>query len=324
MSNSFDEFYDYKYDSEQGKAIEAERDAILKDANAAYDSAIASSDSYYDSEIKAVEDYGATQSALQEEALAAEEQRIADEKAKADADYKKEQSAAYVDWQKQSDQYGVNAEKMASQGMTNTGYSESSKVAMYAAYQNRVSVAREVMAEANLSYDRDIAEARRNNSVVMAQIAFNTYSKKASLALQKFQAKNNLVLEKASNEYKIRSTYRDMLNQLNEEPKKYLKPKDVLASMLNSTANKNQALINAGADIGGNNNNLTNLTITWDADSIKSLGYGNLTAHQIEDLVEAGLLEFTQKNNKLYVTKSPHVKAKAALGNDLIADFLGM
>lgn len=319
--SALDEFYDYKYESDAGKAMEAERDAAIKESNAVYDKAIANSDSYFDAEIEAVENYGDEQTKLQNEALALEEQRIADEKAKTEADYKKEQSAAYVDWQKQTDQYGVNAEKMAAQGMTNSGMAESSKTAAYVAYQNRVAVAREVLKEANLAYDRDIAEARNNNNVALAQIAWNTYSQKASLALQQFQQKNSYLLAKAENEYQIKSTYRDMLNQLNEEPKKNLIPLDPNNPPINSTANKNQALLNTGAELGGNNDNMT---VTWDVDSIKALGYGNLTIQQVEDLVESGHLVYTQKGNKLYVEKSPHVKTKAAFGYDLIADVLGL
>ena len=49
-----------------------------------------------------------------------------------------ETSSAYIDYMKQTNQYGGALENLASRGLATQGYSESSKVAMYNTYQNRV------------------------------------------------------------------------------------------------------------------------------------------------------------------------------------------
>jgi hypothetical protein len=146
---------------------------------------------------------------------------INQQKDQARKDYEKEQSGAYVDWQKQSNQYGVNAEKMASAGMANSGYSESSQVSMYNAYQSRLTAARESYNRAVLNYDNLIKEAKLQNSSILAEIAIEALQKQLELSLQGFQYKNTLILEKANARRQIKSLYQskytDILNQINIE-----------------------------------------------------------------------------------------------------------
>lgn len=132
---------------------------------------------------------------------------IKQQKEQAHKDYVKEQSGAYVDWQKQSNQYGVGAEKMASSGLSNTGYSESSRASMYNAYQNRVATARESYQRAERDYENAIRDAQFQNSSLLAEIAYNALKTQLSLSLQEFQYENTLLLELASTKRAIRSEY---------------------------------------------------------------------------------------------------------------------
>jgi hypothetical protein len=140
---------------------------------------------------------------------------------KAQKDYIKEQSGAYVDWQKQSNKYGVNAEKMASAGLAGTGFSESSQVAMYNQYQNRVATARETINQVVMNYNNNIKEAMLQNNAALAQIYADLAMKQSELALEGFMYKQELVNKLADKKLELDnvkwSRYQDIYNQINTE-----------------------------------------------------------------------------------------------------------
>ena len=139
-------------------------------------------------------------------------------KAEAEKDYKKEQTAAYVDWQKQSGKFGVHAEKMAAQGLENSGYSESSQVSMYNQYQARVTAAREAFVRAQSDYDAAIANARVQNSVALAQIAADAMRQRTELIVQFSLNGINLLTNMTQGQASLRqqglSNYMTVYNQI--------------------------------------------------------------------------------------------------------------
>lgn len=213
----------YKIDYEDKKFtdVEAAKTEALSDVDATYGGMIGKSDSFYNEQIKASKDWEEQQKKSQQEMTDFTIEQINQQKELAEEDYLKEQSGAYKDWQKQSNQYGANAEKMASQGMGGTGYSESTQAAMYNTYQSRVASAREAFTRATLDYDNDIKEARLQNNSVMAQIAFEAYQKRLELALAGFQYNNQLIIEQSDKKLQIESLYyqrwQDILAQMNTD-----------------------------------------------------------------------------------------------------------
>jgi hypothetical protein len=208
-------------DAEKIVAVLDERDNELSKSDAEFESQINKSDKFFDNQAYKVKEWGDKQTELQKENLDFTIDTINQQKDQAKKDYTKEQSGAYVDWQKQSNQYGANAERMASAGMSNSGYSESSQVSMYNAYQSRLTAARESYNRAVLNYDNAIKEAQLQNSSILAEIAYSTLQQQLELSLQGFQYKNNLILEKANQRRQIQSLYQskymDVLNQINTE-----------------------------------------------------------------------------------------------------------
>lgn len=163
--------------------------------------------------------------------------QIEQQKEQAEKDTLEEQSAAYVDYQKQTAKHGVNAEQMAGAGMTGSGYSESSKVAMYTAYQNRVATARASLQEALVSYNNAIAEAKLTNSATLAEIAYNAYQQQVALALEAFQYNNSLLLSIAQLEEDQRQYNESMQlarDELAEDARQF--DASLEASKSNSTA----------------------------------------------------------------------------------------
>ena len=213
--------YEINYEDQRFKDVEAEKQAALTENQETYDNMIKETEDFYKTQAGAVKEFGNQQSQLQQQQTDFAIEKIEQQKEQAHKDYLKEQSAAYVDYQKQIDPHGVNAEQMASMGMQNTGYSESSKVAMYTAYQNRVATAREANRIAELNYDNMMKEAQLQNSSALAEIAFNTYQQEVELLMQGMNYKNQLLLDKANKKMEIDNIYenrwQNVLAQMNHE-----------------------------------------------------------------------------------------------------------
>lgn len=213
--------YDINYEDERFQQVEAEKQAALTNVNNTYNNMINQSDQYYQDQINATKDYANTQQQLQQQNTDFAIEKIEQQKEQTEKDYTKEQKGAYVDWQKQSNQYGVNAEQIASNGLNNTGYSESSKVSMYNTYQNRIATARESYNKAVLNFDNSIKEAQLANNSALAEIACNTLQTQLELSLQGFQYKNELLntqlqmQNETEDRYNLR--WQDVLKQMNQE-----------------------------------------------------------------------------------------------------------
>mgnify|MGYP003289817780 CR=1 FL=1 len=213
--------YKVNYDDKRFQQVEADKNLAVNEMNNTYNEMIGQTDQFYQDQINASKDYAQQQQDLQNQNTQFTIDTINQQKEQAEKDYTKEQSGAYVDWQKQSNQYGANAETMASQGLQNTGYSESSQVSMYNQYQSRVATARESFSKAVLNYDNSIKEAQLANNSKLAEIAYNALQTQLELSLQGFQYKNNLLLEQLNAKRELENTYharyQDVLNQINTE-----------------------------------------------------------------------------------------------------------
>ena len=201
--------------------VESDKKQALTENEKLYAGMIDRTDSFYDAQIQASQDWADKQTELQNQRTDFAIEQINQQKDQAHKDYLKEQSGAYVDWQKQSNQYGTEAERMASAGLTSTGFAESSQVSMYNTYQNRVATAREAFGRAVLNYDNAIKDAQLQNNAALAEIAYNALQKQLELSLEGFQYKNQLVLDQANKKLEIDNMYwnryQDVLDQINAE-----------------------------------------------------------------------------------------------------------
>ena len=213
--------YAIDYNNERFTKVEAEKQQALDEIEQTYSGMIDGTDKFYQDQIQASKDWADKQTQLQQEQTDFAIEQINQQKDQAQKDYLKEQSASYVDWQKQSNKYGANAEAMASAGLTNTGFSESSQVSMYNTYQNRVATAREAFSRAVLNYDNAIKDAQLQNNALLAEIAYQALQKQLELSLEGFQYKNQLIAEQTNKKLEVDNTYwqryQDVLNQVNTE-----------------------------------------------------------------------------------------------------------
>lgn len=209
------------YNDERLVAVEAQKAKTMKEVNKVYDSMINNSDKYYQAQVDATKQWEEKQTELQQERTDFAIEQIEQQKDQAHKDYTKEQSASYVDWQKESNRYSANAEEMASAGLTNAGYGESSQVSMYNTYQNRVATAREVYNRAVLNYDNAIKDAMLQNNSILAEIAYNSLFQQLQISLEGFQYKNSLIIDKLKTKLSVDESYHgrymDVLGQINTE-----------------------------------------------------------------------------------------------------------
>lgn len=128
-------------------------------------------------------------------------------KEQAAKDTEAEVKDSYVDYMKQTNQYGGALENLASRGLATQGYSESSKVAMYNTYQNRVGTAKAALTKANTEYDNQIQQALLNNDANLAEIALQHMQQSYQIALQGFEYKQNMYNNKLSYETSLNEIY---------------------------------------------------------------------------------------------------------------------
>jgi hypothetical protein len=214
---------DYKvnYDDPRLQEVNQQADERETQLEQTYTGLIGGAENIYQPQIDALEEWGNTQAQLQNDRTNQTIAEIEQQKAQANKDYQKEQSGAYVDWRKQSNQYGTEAEKMASSGLTGTGFSESSQVSMYNTYQNRVAQAKESYDRVIMNYNNSITEAKLQNNSVLAEIAYNTLSKQLELITEGTMYKNDLILDLADKKMQLAqmrdNNWFNMLQQINTE-----------------------------------------------------------------------------------------------------------
>lgn len=213
--------YAVDYEDERLTNIKSEEQTQLEQNAQMYDGMIQGVDEQYKGIADTIQSNADKLAQTQQENTDFQVQQIEQQKQQAQKDYTKEQSGAYVDFQKQSNQYGVNAEQMAMQGLAGSGYSESSKVAMYNQYQNRVAVARETLSKVIMNYDNNIQQAILQNNSTIAQIQSEASLKQAEILLEGFNQKNTLLQQQMEREMQLKSLYQNKwqseLDQINKE-----------------------------------------------------------------------------------------------------------
>lgn len=160
---------------------------------------------------------------------------IDQQKEQAAKDTQKEVRGSYIDYMRETNRYGANRENLASNGMTNQGYTESLMASMYNTYQSRVATAKESLQKANQEYQNQINQALLENNATLAENALNALQQKMQLSLQGFEYKNTLYqkrleyLQNLDNIYYNRNqalndnitTYQNAITSINQSQRDY-------------------------------------------------------------------------------------------------------
>lgn len=323
--------------------IDLDKKAALTEVEKTYGGLEKQYDEVYDKQIQNEKNWLEEQKKYQQEQSDLAIHQMEYQKAQTTKDYEKEQSASYVDYQKSINPYGANAEQMAANGLDNAGYSESSKVQSYVAYQNRVAVAREAYQAAVHNYNIAIQEAKLANSYALAEIAYKGLQLEAELSIEKVVHDEKLIIEKENTKLGVEdmyhSQYMDVLQQINtenalaeeqrqfnetmafnEEQFAYKKAQDREAlnaaakaaaakSIKKSGSSGSKKSANVGAEIGSIDSAINSArkenekNPTVDMNSVLALGYGPISASKLNELVAQGKVREYEKNGQLYYEK---------------------
>ena len=213
--------YNVNYDDERFTQLEQDKQTELNKYNQTYDALIDERNQFTNQQQDLVDQWKQTQDKLANDNLNYQTDLYNQKKEQAEKDFQKESNASYIDYLKENDRYGVSREQMVANGLSNSGYSESSKVSMYNTYQNRVASARQSLNTAKLEFDNAIKEAQLTNNATLAENALTALQQKMQIALEGFNYKDTQTQNKLNWEYNINNNYydryKDVESQINYE-----------------------------------------------------------------------------------------------------------
>lgn len=108
-----------------------------------------------------------------------------------DKDVSKTNKALYAEYRKATNPYGANAENLASQGLGNSGYAETTQTNLYNTYQKNVTDTLNNARDLKADFDFQISKARQTGDITLAQNALEIYNQKMQLLTQEYELKNN-------------------------------------------------------------------------------------------------------------------------------------
>ena len=213
--------YNVNYDDERFKQVENEKQSELDKYNQTYDNLINERNNFTNQQQQLVDQWENTQKDIANQNLQYQKDLIEQQRNKAERAYQNEAKASYIDYQKEVDKYGVSRENVVSNGLSNSGYAESSKVDMYNTYQNRLATARKSLEDAGIEFDNAIREAQMSNNETLAQNALTALQNKLNIALDGFNYKTEQENNKLNWNNTINNNYynryKDVESQINYE-----------------------------------------------------------------------------------------------------------
>lgn len=213
--------YNVNYDDERFKQVENEKQSELDKYNQTYDNLINERNNFTNQQQQLVDQWENTQKDISNQNLQYQKDLIEQQRNKTEKEYQNEAKASYIDYQKEVDKYGVSRENVTANGLSNSGYAESSKVDMYNTYQNRLATARKSLEDAGIEFDNAIREAQMSNNETLAQNALTALQNKLNIALEGFNYKTEQENNKLNWNNTINNNYynryQDVEDQINYE-----------------------------------------------------------------------------------------------------------
>lgn len=122
------------------------------------------------------------------------------EKQQYEQEAQKQAKALYTNYQKEQNAYGANAEALASQGLANSGYAESSRVNLYNNYQNNVTNLMNEMSRQKAVLDQQMNQAYFDADIQKAQNLATIYTQKMQMAMNMYQTRYTLYRDQIADE----------------------------------------------------------------------------------------------------------------------------
>jgi hypothetical protein len=188
-------------------SLDSQKQAELDSYNTNYNNQLNEYNSLLEQQQQNVDTWAENQKQAQQAQTDFELSLIEQQKAETQKQTDAEMGDAYIDYQKGINQFGGNAEIMAANGLTGTGFSKNEQIAMNITYQNRVSTAKAALTKANTEYSNQIQQALLNNDATLADIAYQQMVQSYQIALQGFEYKNTMYNNKLNYETSLNESY---------------------------------------------------------------------------------------------------------------------
>lgn len=346
------------YDDERFQNLAVEKQTELDKYNQTYNDLISQREQLTQQQQNMVDEWKNTQTEIANNNLQHQVNLYNQQKEQAEKDYQREASASYSDYLKEVDKYGVSRENVASNGLSNSGYAESSKVDMYNTYQNRLATARQSLNDIKLEFDNAIKEAQLSNNATLAELALQQMQQKLEIALEGFNYKDTATQNKLNWEYNINNNYynryqdvEDQINYENEQAEAIRQYNEQMAfqkqqaeiaqqqwekeyayqqeqakianaqrwAEINATKNYYEQLTDSGELEDGAGNSI-DLT-GWSKDASNILSELGLKESQLEDAIDKGYIDVLDNNGTTYYKKgsvTPSTKSNKSLLDRLL------
>lgn len=192
---------------------------------------------------------------------------IEQQKKYAQQEFNKEARGAYQDYQKAINPYGVQAENMFSNGLGNSGYSETSKLNAFNTYQNRYATARQSTDRMMDEFNNEMAQARLEGNREKAEVALNKLQTQMDnlwnqLSLDTSLTQNKVGYNQWLKEFEYQKDQDALANALAREQFEYQKQQDAISNSRN--------YYNNGATLVDSNNEIQDTTENNNQDYVEN------------------------------------------------------
>lgn len=193
--------------------IEKEKQNAIGKSDKLYDDLLNDNNNLYEQQTKYAEQQNQILDDVLDKKLAFQEENINRQKEEAYKAKSTEDKKAKNDYTNFVNPYGNTAESMASNGLNNSGVSETSKLGGWNTYQNRLANSNKVTQEAIAQFDTTMNEARLSNDVQKAENALKKLDLILNYNKEYINNKMNINQNKLSNEQTLDSEYHNRWQQ---------------------------------------------------------------------------------------------------------------
>lgn len=194
-------------EDERLSVINQQKQEAINQSNNMYEGLLTDNENIYNQQLDYANQYEQTQNETLDKQLAFQQEQIEKQKQEAQQIKETEAKKAKNDYTSFVNPYGYQAEQFASQGLANSGVSETAKLGGWNTYQNRLATANKAMQDAFTEYDTAINEARLNNDVQKAQNALTKLQMQLEYAQNYYSNKSTISQNQLSNNQALDSDY---------------------------------------------------------------------------------------------------------------------
>lgn len=187
--------------------IEKEKQNALNESKNTYDTLLNDNQNLFNQQNEYAETYEKTQNDVLDKQLAYKETLINQQKEEAEKNKETESIKAKNDYTSFINPYGNQSESFASQGLLNSGVSETSKLGGWNTYQNRLATANKAFQDAITEYDKDMNEARLNYDTQKAENALAKLEMQLGFVESYYTNKSTISQNQLSNSQNLDSEY---------------------------------------------------------------------------------------------------------------------